>query len=36
MVVFYLLVVLACAASLPRCGSGLGQGYAANANGMKF
>jgi len=36
MLVLYALVVLACALSLPRCGSGLGQAYNANANGMKF
>ena len=36
MILFYLLTVLAAAMLLPRCGSGVGPAYQANANGVKF
>ena len=36
MIMFYLLTVLAASTLLPRCGSGVGPGYDADTNGVKF
>ncbi len=36
LLILALLTVMMAALSLPRCGSGVGEGFDANANGMKF
>lgn len=34
--VFYLLLILAAAMMLPRCGTGVGPAFPADAGGLKF